>query len=90
MLIALYVKNKLGFIDGTIIRPTGDLLLAWICKNHVIIAWILNSISKEISASIIFSESARDIWLDLKERFQKSNDLRIFQLKCDLATLRQD
>lgn len=61
MKIALSVKNKLGFIDGSITRPSGDLLSAWIPNNNVVIAWILNSVSKEISASILFSKSARDI-----------------------------
>ncbi|XP_022154608.1 uncharacterized protein LOC111021831 [Momordica charantia] len=90
MLIALSIKNKLGFIDGSISRPIGELLPAWIHNNHVVIAWILNSVSKEISSSILFSESARDIWIDLKERFEKSNGPRIFQLKRDLAQLWQN
>lgn len=45
---------------------------------------------KEISASILFSDSAAIIWDDLKERFQQSNGLRIFQLRHDLLNLRQD
>ncbi|XP_022156861.1 uncharacterized protein LOC111023702 [Momordica charantia] len=90
MMIVLSVKNKLDFIDGFIPRPSGDLLPAWIDNNHIVIAWILNSVSKEISASILFSESARDIWIDLNERFEKSNDPCIYQLKRALATLAQD
>lgn len=68
MLIALSVKNKLDFINGTISRPPGDdllLLNAWIQNNNVVISWLLNSVSKDISVSAIFSESAREIWLDL-------------------------
>lgn len=90
MLIALSVKNKLGFIEGSITRPTGELLPAWIHNDHVVIAWILNSVSKKISSSILFSESTWDIWIDLKEHFEKSNGLWIFQLKRDLATLSQN
>lgn len=90
IMITLFVKNKLGFIDGTITHPSGDLLLAWIRNNNVVIAWILNSVSKEISSSILFSEFARDIWIDLKERFEIRNGPQIFQLKRQLATLSQD
>ncbi|XP_022152756.1 uncharacterized protein LOC111020399 [Momordica charantia] len=90
MLIALTVKNKVGFVDGSIVRPTGDLLHSWIICNNVVISWILNSLSKEISASILFSDSAREIWLDLKERFEKQNRPRIFQLRRDLSNLVQD
>ena len=93
MMIALSVKNKLGFFDGSIPKPDSSdlpLLNSWIRNNNVVISWILNSVSKDISASIIFSDSATDIWLDLKDRFQQSNGPRIFQLKCDLVNLSQD
>lgn len=48
------------------------------------ISWILNSVFEEISASIIFADSAQEIWLHLKDRFQQSNGPRIFQLRRDL------
>ncbi|KAJ0103022.1 hypothetical protein Patl1_04109 [Pistacia atlantica] len=73
MLIALSVKNKLGFVDGSISEPK-----------------ILNSVSKEISARIIFASSARGVWLDLRDRFQQMNGPRIFQLKRELMNLRQE
>ena len=92
MTIALSVKNKLGFIDGSIPKPTGTdhtLASSWIRNNNMVISWILNSISKEISASVIFTDSAHDIWLDLKDRFQQSNGPRIFQLCRELINLHQ-
>ncbi|KAL5552502.1 hypothetical protein UlMin_039903 [Ulmus minor] len=92
MLIALSVKNKLGFVDGSIPKPAGTYpnLSSWIRNNNIVISWILNSISKEISASIIFSVSAYEIWLDLKDRFQQSNGPRIFQLRRELMNHVQD
>ncbi|KAJ0096774.1 hypothetical protein Patl1_27593 [Pistacia atlantica] len=50
----------------------------------MIISWILNFVSKEIFASVIYSDSAYEMWLDLKECFQQKNGPRIFQLRCDL------
>ena len=93
MTIALSVKNKIGFIDESIKKPSGTnsaILNSWIRKNMMIISWILNSVSKEISASIIFAEFASEIWLDLKDRFQQSNGPRIFQLRRELMHLNQD
>ncbi|KAL5548032.1 hypothetical protein UlMin_003263 [Ulmus minor] len=92
-LIALSVKNKLGFVDRSIAKPPGtdtNLFNSWIRNNNMAMSWILNSVSKEISASIMFASSAREIWLDLKDRFQQKNGPRIFQLKRELMNLRQD
>ncbi|XP_022145891.1 uncharacterized protein LOC111015239 [Momordica charantia] len=86
MLIALSGKNKVGFIDGTIKKPNGNLLAAWKCNNDIITSWIINSVSKEIAASIIYTGSAKDIWDELKERFQQSDAPRIFQLRKELVT----
>ncbi|KAJ0018876.1 hypothetical protein Pint_10931 [Pistacia integerrima] len=93
MLIALYVKNKLGFVDGSISQPKGtdnNLLNSWIRNNNIVISWILNSLSKEIYAVLFFASSAREIWLDLRDRFQQRNGPRIFQLKRELMNLRQE
>ena len=38
----------------------------------------------------MFASSAREIWLDLKDRFQQKNGPRIFQLRRELMNLRQD
>ena len=93
MSIALSVKNKLGFVDGTIVKPMStdqNLMNSWIRNNNMVISWILNSVSKEISSSVMFSESAMEVWVDLRERFQQSNGPRIFQLRRDLINLSQD
>ncbi|XP_038880436.1 uncharacterized protein LOC120072090 [Benincasa hispida] len=78
MVLSLSIRNKLGFIDGSLPRPTGDLLSLWIRNNNVVVAWILNFVSKSISSSILFTESAREIWLDLQDCFQRRNGPRIF------------
>lgn len=61
---ALSVKNKIGFIYGSISKPPKtdqDLFSSWIRNNNIVISWILYLMSKEISISIIFSDSATEI-----------------------------
>ena len=58
MMIALSVKNKLGFIDGSFPKPDSSdlpLLNSWIKNNNVFISWILNSVSKDYSVARVTS-----------------------------------
>ena len=50
---------------------------------------MLNLVSKDISASIIFAKSSFEIWNDLKDRFQQSSGPCIFQLCRDLLNSNQ-
>lgn len=93
MKIVLSVKNKMRFIDGSIPKPLEsdrNLTNAWIRNDNIVISWLLNSVSKDISAIILFAESATEIWNDLSDQFQQCSGPRIFQLRRDLLSLRQD
>ncbi|KAH0635139.1 hypothetical protein KY284_037925 [Solanum tuberosum] len=50
---------------------------------------LLGSVMTELHAEIIYAESARMIWEDLKERFDKVNTSRFYQLHKDMVTLVQ-
>lgn len=81
MKMALISKNKFGFVDGSIAEPTEkdcSLSVAWTRNNNIVASWLLNSISKEIIASVIYASSAAEIWTDLRERFQQRNGPSIF------------
>ena len=81
--MALTAKNKVGFVNGLIEQPKDESLPAynaWVCCNTMVISWLLNSLSKEIASSVIYANTAREIWEDLKERFAQGNRLRIFEI----------
>jgi hypothetical protein len=79
MIMALTV----GFIDGSITKPssTNALYRPWIRSNNMVLSWLLNSISKDIAASVLYINTSDEMWLDLKERFSQRNGPRIFQLQ---------
>jgi hypothetical protein len=92
MVMALSAKNKLGFIDDSLVKPNVESpeYFAWNRCNNMVLSWILNSVSQEISASIIFIESAHEMWNDIKERFSQSNGPHIFQLQKAISALSQN
>lgn len=93
MIISLSPKNKILFFDGSLPKPDESDVVhfnPWKRNNNIIISWLLNSVSKEIAASIIYLDNAVDIWADLRDRFQQINDPKIFQLRHDIVNLKQD
>ncbi|XP_075109063.1 uncharacterized protein LOC142180863 [Nicotiana tabacum] len=83
LVIALSAKNKLGFIDGTLTTPPVDsgLQRIWARCNDMVLSWLLNSLSKEIAESVLYSQSAEDLWSDLEDRFGQTNGAKLFQLQ---------
>ena len=56
----------------------------------MVLSWLLNSLSKEISTSVIYLETTFEVWQDLKERFSQSNGPRVYQLQKAIASLNQE
>ena len=88
---ALGAKNRLSFINGTLLVPNIDDLNrnAWERCNHLVHYWLINSVSDSIAQTIVFHDNAFEVWEDLKERFSKVDRIRIAQLRSSLNTLRQ-
>lgn len=91
VLIALSAKKKLGFINGTYKIP--DLLTAdhekWVCCNDMVTSWLLNSLTKEIGDSVIYSKTAKELWDSLEHRFGKSNGAKLYHLQKEISGLVQ-
>ena len=63
-------KNKLGFIDGsiTISSPlvnSPTTIQAWIRVDNIVGTWIINSVSSKLQGSIIYRDTAFEIWIEL-------------------------
>uniref|UniRef100_A0A2C9V9E9 Retrotransposon Copia-like N-terminal domain-containing protein n=1 Tax=Manihot esculenta TaxID=3983 RepID=A0A2C9V9E9_MANES len=65
-LLALFIRNKAGFIDGSIPCPatTDPLYSAWVRCNNLLMAWLLKQITSRMVLSPIvlyISNSARGV-----------------------------
>ncbi|XP_055835085.1 uncharacterized protein LOC129903559 [Solanum dulcamara] len=91
ILIALSAKNKVVFIDGSIIPPsnTPDSHISRCKCNNMVISWLLNSLSKEIAESVFYSKTTKQLWEELEERFGQNNGPLLYQLSKDIGELAQ-
>lgn len=83
MIMALEVKNKIGFLDCTVVRPEdGDpKLYLWKRCNTMVRSWILKAVKPTIAESIMYFDKAQDVWEDLRDRFSQSDPHRISELQ---------
>ncbi|CAL2267225.1 unnamed protein product [Prunus armeniaca] len=87
MSMALTVKNKIDFVDGSIKEPSGDKpdeLQQWKHCNNLVKTWLLGSMSKEIVGSVIHCKDASQMWLDLQERFSHVNTVQLFHIENEI------
>lgn len=86
----LRAKYKLGFIDGTLEKPEPSLddFDSWDICNNMIASWIYNSLDKSLHKSLAYVDDARELWLELKERFSHGNAQRMHKLK-EICHLKQ-
>ena len=93
IMMTLDVKNKTGFVDGTIKMPdaavTPILYAAWKRANALVRIWIINSCTPDIRASHLSVTFALDLWLELETRFTRSVGPRVFHLEKSLSNFRQ-
>ncbi|CAJ2652643.1 unnamed protein product [Trifolium pratense] len=89
--MALEAKNKLGFIDGTILKPepNNPNFSNWVRCNSMVQSWHVHSTIPTIANSILWIKSARDIWFDLLTRFNQKNAPRIFEIRRAISNLSQ-
>jgi hypothetical protein len=51
-------------------------------------SWISNSVDPEISQSILWMDTASEIWKELKERFYQGDVFRISDIQEEIYTLK--
>ncbi|KAG7544005.1 Zinc finger CCHC-type [Arabidopsis thaliana x Arabidopsis arenosa] len=89
--MALNVRNKLGFVDGTITKPSDSHrdYGSWSRCNDMVATWLMNSVSKKIGQSLLFISTAEGIWNSLMSRFKQDDAPRVFEIEQRLSAIQQ-
>lgn len=84
-------KKKLRFINGALPAPpeTDPEYEAWETCNNAVLSWINRSLAPHIAQSTVSIDNARELWLDLQNRFTKNNYFKMSNLLQDLHSMKQ-
>ena len=91
VLRALSVKNKTGFINGKIVKPsfTDPSFMQWERCDDMVTSWILNSLSPELRDSLQYVNNAKELWEELEDRYDQTNGCKLYQLQKEINDLVQ-
>lgn len=82
-------------MDGTVIltpsvaKQPVVVVQAWTRCNNIVVTWIPNYVSPNITVSMTYRNSALDVWNNLREMFSQGNGPQVFQLQKDLSGISQ-
>ena len=86
MTIALTVKSKISFIDGSLMQPNTNnqsLRVAWLRSNNLVLSWRWTLLPKTFATTF-------DIWEELRVRYLRSDGPRVFSLEKSLSSISQN
>ncbi|KAL2235090.1 UNVERIFIED_CONTAM: Retrovirus-related Pol polyprotein from transposon RE1 [Sesamum indicum] len=88
--LGLRAKTKLNFIQEDN-RPEENSkeMEQWDKANSMVTSWILNSISRDIVETFMYTNTARELWIELENRYGQSNGPMEYRLKKELGGLSQ-
>ena len=55
----------------------------------MVLSWIMNAVVKDIGQSILFSTTAKDVWVQLEQLFGEADGTKVFQIQRDLCVISQ-
>ncbi|XP_075651855.1 uncharacterized protein LOC142622291 [Castanea sativa] len=91
MVLALTAKKKIGFVNDKIGKPEIDSTLYedWESCNTMVLSWLINSMHVDVSSSIMYCETAREMWLELQHVFSQGNGPKVYNLQQEISQITQ-
>ncbi|XP_011075753.1 uncharacterized protein LOC105160183 [Sesamum indicum] len=89
--LGLKSKRKLNFISEDSKKPEENSkeMEEWETTDSMVTSWILNSISRNIVESFMYTNTSRELWIKLESRSGQSNGPMEYRLKKELGALTQ-
>ncbi|XP_056844302.1 uncharacterized protein LOC108834036 [Raphanus sativus] len=88
---SLQAKQKIGFLDGTIQKPTTNPDLArWTSTNSMIVGWMRTSIDPQVRSTVSHVADASKLWESLKQRFSVKNSVRKHLVEDEITNCKQN
>ena len=69
-------KGKISHLMCTGRKPGNPRFEAWDEDNSMIMAWLWNSMTPEISDTCMFLATAKDIWDAIQQTYSKARDAK--------------
>jgi len=91
MKLGLKSKNKLQFVDGTIMKPEPNYssYAAWDRCNTFVLSWINHSLSPDIYNNVLWFDDCYLLWKDLHHRYYQGDIFHITLLQEELYSIKQ-
>lgn len=91
MILTLSVKNKLGFVDGSIDVPetTSTRYKSRERCNNFVISWLISNLDDTIAKSVLFLPTAKTIWQDLEDKYGYTFMTQVYTLEQQLLEITQ-
>ena len=91
IVLALTAKKKIGFVNGNIEKLEIDSLSYedWESCNIMVLSWLINSMYFDVSSSIMYCETVREMWLELQCVFSQGNGPKIYNIQQEISQITQ-
>ena len=90
VLTVLKGKGKISHLMGTRPKPGDPRFEAWDEEDSMIMAWLWNSMTPEISDTCMFLATAKDIWDAIQQTYSKARDTaQVYEVKVKTIAAKQ-
>ena len=83
-------KGKISHLMGTEPKPGDPCFEVWDEEDSIIMAWLWNSMTPEISDTCMFLATAKDIWDAIQQTYSKARDAtQVYEVKVKTIVAKQ-